>query len=638
MTFRALVNEIHNAISLSLRNLDYPEQDFEISEPPRTEYGDLTCNVSFQLSRKIKKRPFDIANQIVEKQLKPYLNEKKKNCSTFITSAEAHPAGYINFKANFEKLTESTLDEVLKNPSYGFYDFGKGKVVLIEHTSVNPNKSLHIGHIRNTIIGDIIYRIMKATNHKTIVLNYVDDSGLQVADIVVGFRFAGFPLEPDDKSIKFDHYCGDQVYVKVNEMYETDPALEEKRKIVLREIEEGTSEIAKLASDVTMRVLTEQLKTCWRIKTRYDLLNFESQIIHSTIWNRTFEILKERGILILEVTGKNSGCWVLRLADEDDKVLVRTDGTTTYIAKDIPYAAWKLGIIEDPFSYYKFVDQWDGSALWATTLECSTNVHPNFNSADLALTVIDARQARLQRMISKVLSQISDENKQYHHLTYEAVTLSFETAKLFGLDIGEKKFLHMSGRKGIYINADYILDLLHAKALEEAKHRNPDLPGESLNEIAEEVAVSAIRYNLIKHDLDKIVNFNLKESLSLEGDTGPYLQYAYARSQRILEKSDQYFYETEYKSLTCEAERGLLKEIAKFDMVMEESTKTLDPKLVARYGYRLATAFNLFYEKAPVLKEKDNEIMHTRLAIVKAFGLTLKNTLDILGITPLTKM
>lgn len=196
----------------------------------------------------------------------------------------------------------------------------------------------------------------------------------------------------------------------------------------------------------------------------------------------------------------------------------------------------------------------------------------------------------------------------------------------------------MSGRKGIYINADYILDLLHAKALEEAKHRNPDLSGESLNEIAEEVAVSAIRYNLIKHDLDKIVNFNLKESLSLEGDTGPYLQYAYARSQRILEKSNQHFFETKYKSLTGEAERGLLKEIAKFDTVMEESAKTLDPKLVARYGYRLATAFNLFYEKAPVLKEKEKEIMRTRLAIVKAFGLTLKNTLDILGITPLTKM
>ena len=638
MTFRALVNEIHNAISVSLRNLDCPEQEFEISEPPRTEYGDLTCNVSFQLSKKIKKRPFDIANQIVEKQLKPYLNEKKKNCSTFITSAEAHPAGYINFKANFDKLMESTLNEALKNPNYGFCDFGKGKLVLIEHTSVNPNKSLHIGHIRNAVLGDAIYRIMKATNHKTTVLNYVDDSGLQVADIVVGFRFAGFPLEPNDKSLKFDHYCGDQVYVKVNEMYETNPSLEEKRRFVLKEIEEGRSEIAKLASDVTMRVLIEQLKTCWRIKTHYDLLNFESQIIHSKIWNRIFKILKERGILSLEVTGKNNGCWVLRLDDEDDKVLVRTDGTTTYIAKDIPYAAWKLGIIEDPFSYYKFANQWDGSVLWATTLESNTNIHPKFNSADLALTVIDARQARLQRMISKVLSRISDENKRYHHLSYEAVTLSSETAKLFGLDIGDKKFLHMSGRKGIYINADYILDLLQAKALEEAKHRNPDLPRQSLNDIAEEVAVSAIRYNLIKQDLDKIVNFNLKESLSLEGDTGPYLQYAYARSQRILEKSDQYVSETKYESLTGDAERGLVREIAKFDMVLEESAKTLDPKLVARYAYRLATAFNLFYEKSPVIKEKDKQIMRTRLAIVKAFGLTLKNTLDTLGITPLTKM
>jgi arginyl-tRNA synthetase len=537
-------------------------------------------------------------------------------------------------------LIRSVLNEVLQNPNYGCYDSGKGKQALIEHTSVNPNKALHIGHLRNMIIGDVIYRIMKATNHRILVLNYIDDSGLQVADIIVGFAFAGFPLEPSDKSLKFDRYCGDEVYVKVNEMYRTNPSLEEKRRFVLKEIEEGTTDIAKFASRVTMRVLLDQLKTSWRMKTRYDLLNFESQIIHSKLSIRSFDLLKERGISILEDTGKNGGCWVLKLEDEVDKVLIRKDGTTTYIAKDIPYAAWKLGVVDDPFFYYKFTDQWDGSSLWATTLESNHDQsrHQKFNSADIALTVIDARQSRLQRIISKILSQILKEDKRYQHIGYEAVTLSPETAKILGIDIGDKKFMHMSGRKGFYVNADYVLDLLHAKAYDAAKKRNPDLSLQSLNEIAEEIAVSAIRYNLIKQDLDKLITFDIKESLSLEGDTGPYLQYAYARSQRILEKAPQLSFQTEYELLSGEQELDLVKAISKFDIVLEESARMLDPKLLARYAYRLATIFNLFYEKVPVLKEKDKDLMYSRLALVKAFGVSIKNVLNMIGVTPLNKM
>src|SRR3989442_11627 len=212
-----------------------------------------------------------------------------------------------------------------------------------------PKKELHVGHMRNVIIGDAVYRIMKATNHITTVLNYIDDSGLQVADIVVGFKFAGFEVEPP-KGKKFDHYCGDEVYVKINEMYEKDPQLAEKRKLVLKEIEEGKSEIARFAAEITMRVLDEQLKTCWRMKARYDLLNFESQIVMSNLWSKAFELLKKNKITHFEDEGKNKGCWVMEAKDEEDKVLVRSDGTATYIAKDIPYAAWKLGLVDDPFS------------------------------------------------------------------------------------------------------------------------------------------------------------------------------------------------------------------------------------------------------------------------------------------------
>lgn len=642
LTFRLLVNEIRQAVSNSLINLNYVHQDFDISESPRKEFGDFSCNVAFLLSKALRRRPVDIANEIIEKELKPYIEKKKATDSiSFILSVESHPSGYINFKANISNLASWTLNEVLKNSKYGFNDLGKGKRIIIEHTSINPNKALHVGHMRNVVIGDILYRTLRATNHEVIVLNYIDDSGLQVADIVVGFRFAGFPLYPKDKTIKFDQYCGDEVYVKINEMYKEDKYLEEKRRLVLKEIELGTSEIAKFASEITMRVLKDQLKTCWRMKAHYDLLNYESHIVTSRLWSKTFEMLKEKGIATLQTEGKNKYCWVIKLENEEEKVIVRSDGTATYIAKDIPYAAWKLGLVEDPFFYYKFADQWDESILWATTLNPNPGNlgHPTFNSGEKVITIIDSRQARLQRIIAAVLSHLQTNNDRYIHLAYEAMTLSADTAKSLGLDIGDRQFMHISGRKGIYINADYILDKLQTTAYQEVRKRNPDISNDITNRIAEEISISAIRYNLIKQDLDKIITFDIVDSLSLEGNTGPYLQYTYARSQRILEKYGNKNVSSEnFGLLIQEAEVNLIKMIAKMDLVIEETVKTLNPKLLARYAYDLATAFNIFYEKVHVLREKDKETMFSRLALVKAFGVTLNNIFNVLGISALEKM
>jgi arginyl-tRNA synthetase len=672
MTFRCVTDEIHKAIVSGIKKLGYHDhaqdqlQKFDITEPSRKEYGDLACNVAFQLSKKYKKRPFEIASEIVDKELKPYIVDKQKTGknSSFVLSVETHPSGYINFRINFTKLAETTLNSALDDPTFGFLDLGQNKRVMIEHTSVNPNKALHIGHIRNMVIGDSLYRLLKATNHNTSVLNYIDDSGLQVADIIVGFKFAGFPVEPsvidnayDNKSHhdanqkntleKYDHYC-DEVYVKVNELYQTDKSLEGKRQLVLSEIEKGTSEIAKFSSEITTRVLKDQLKTSWRIKTRYDLLNFESQIIHSKLWMKSFELLKERGISQLETSGKNIGCWILRVEGEDDKVIVRSNGTTTYIAKDIPYAAWKLGLVRNPFCYYIFAQQWDNTSLWATTLDyvksgdnndTSSHTHPEFGPADIAITITDVRQDRLQRIISKVLDKLHTNGNKYYHLGYESVSLSSETAKMLGLDLGEtKKFVHMSGRKGINIDADYVLDRLHSKAHEEVKKRNSDISADLSEQIAEEIAVSALRYNLIKQDLGKMITFDISESLNLEGDTGPYLQYAYARSVHILQKSDQDYSQRKYELLTTQQEQSLIKEIAKFDIILEEAVKNLDPRLIAKYAYTLATEFNLFYEKVSVLREKDGQRMHTRLVLVKAFGIMLRKALDLLGITRLEKM
>jgi arginyl-tRNA synthetase len=641
MTLRILIHEVRELVSSALTSAGYPVIEFDVSEPPQHAFGDLSCNVAFLLSKHLKKPPTKIATELAE-AIRPRLQ------GSYILSAD--PAGgYINFRANYARLSPATLSQVLSNPeNYGYPNTGQDMHIVIEHTSINPNKALHVGHMRNVIIGDTLYRIMRATNHRTTVLNYIDDSGVQIADIVVGFKFAGFPVAPPTKNQKFDHYCGDEVYVKINEIYEKDPQVVEKRKLVLKEIEEGKSEIARFAMEITLRVLQEQLKTCWRMKAHYDLLNFETHIVGSKLWSKAFELLKSNGIAKYETEGKNKGCWVIegKEKEEEDKVLVRSDGTATYIAKDIPYAAWKLGLVEDPFYYQEYTKQWDGSTLYATTLADGSNsksIGKKFNGGQRVITIIDSRQSRLQRIISQVLSKIGvGGSHKYFHLSYEAVTLSSDTAKEFGIDIGDRQFMHMSGRKGIYVNADYVLDALHTKAYKEVKTRNPDFSDQQLNKIADEISISAIRYNMIKQDLDKIITFDIKESLSLEGDTGPYLQYAYARSQRILEKSEQSIIagktDFAFDRLTNESEIALIKEISKLDLVVENAAKSLCPKSLARYAYNLAMTFNLFYEKVPVLREQDNEVRMARLGLVKAFGIALKNTLEVLGITALDRM
>jgi arginyl-tRNA synthetase len=643
MTFRTLLNEIREVVSIGLTRLGNPLENFDLSEPPRPEFGDVSCNVAFQISKQLNRKPYDIASHFVEYYLKPILAEvEKAGRHSLILSIEAHQVGYVNFRANYGNLAALTLNQVFENPSYGLYNVGDGRHVLVEHTSVNPNKALHVGHLRNVVLGDTIYRILKSTNHKVSVLNYVDDSGLQVADIVVAFMFGGFPVEPGEKSMKFDKYCGDHVYVKITELYKTDRSLEERRRLVLKEIEDGRSELARFASTIVSRVLHEQLLTCWRMRVHYDLINFESQIVTSKLWEKLFILLKDKRILHLADDGKNKGCWVTSGENEsaDEKVIVRSDLTTTYIAKDIPYAAWKLGLVDDPFFYYKFSDQWDNTLLWATTLDSSkrSSDHPKFNSADRAITIIDSRQSRLQTIISDILLHLQQIENRYRHLAYEPVTLSAKTADLLGVKIGDGQSMHMSGRKGVYVNADDVIEMVHSKAYDEVRQRNPSFSEEQLGEIAEKVSISAIRYNLIRYDLDKIITFDIVDSLSLEGDTGPYIQYAYARSRRLLEKSTEKISQPSFWLLNEEQEIILIKAIAKLDLVVEEAARTLNPKSIARYVHMMAAAFNLFYEIVPVLKEPKMEKRVARVALVEAFSRTFKNALDLLGIEPLNEM
>jgi len=628
MTLRHLLDEIKLNIRQICTQLNYPQTEFEVSETSRSEFGDVSCNVAFLLAKLLKKKPFEIAKRISE--------EYQKHLGEFVKQVVPHTSGYVNFFANYSALNNSTITASL-DKNYGSVNIGNKTKIVVEHTSVNPNKALHIGHVRNIIVGDTVYRILSKAKYDVKVLNYVDDSGLQVADIIVGFKYGGFSEEPP-KDQKFDHYCGDTVYVQTTEKYETDKKLVELRTKVLEELEKGTSDTASFANKITRRVLSEQLKTCWRLGVTYDCLNFESQIVRSNLWKTVFEKMKELQIIGLEQEGKNAGCWVIKSEDNDeDKVLVRSNGIATYIAKDIPYATWKLGILEDPFYYTKYGEQPSGKILWQTVLEKNSNAKLDFTGKKV-ITVIDSRQSRLQKIITKMMSSFKSQEGAYVHLGYEAVTLSAETAKMLNVDTGGKQ-AQMSGRKGIYVNADYVLDILGVKTYEEAKKRNPELDEIKLVEIAESVAVGALRYTMIKQDLDKIITFDMMESLSLEGDTGPYIQYAHARAARILEKAGmEPKFNVSFDNLNTDHEINLIKMIGKFDIQIEDAAKNLSPKIIARYCYDLAVAFNAFYEHVKVLTAENESLVNTRLCLVHSFKETLAKTLEVLGIASPDRM
>ncbi|MDC8438457.1 MAG: arginine--tRNA ligase, partial [Candidatus Nitrosotenuis sp.] len=365
--FRVLLDEINGNITKIINDLRIPQTDF-VLEPAKEGFGDVTCNVAFLAAKHLKKRPFEIAQSVAEKYL-PYLGG-------LVSKVEAHPSGYVNFFADNARLSKMIINAT-QTESFGKVDIGENARIVVEHTSVNPNKALHLGHVRNVVIGDTVARILAHVGYDVKVLNYVDDSGLQVADILVGFRNLGFSESPPAGQ-KFDQYCGDVVYVKTTEKYEKEPSLQETRNNVLKDLEDGNSEIAKFAKMITSRVLEEQLKTCWRLGASYDCINFESEIVRSKLWPQIFEELKKMNLIKFEKEGKNAGCWVIPSEGEEDKVLVRSNGTATYIAKDIPYAAWKLGLVEDPFYYKKYVQQENGRILWQTTLEESKEQRQSF--------------------------------------------------------------------------------------------------------------------------------------------------------------------------------------------------------------------------------------------------------------------
>ena len=628
MTFQSIIDEIDKNLKKILDDLSVTDLSFSV-EAAKPGFGDVSSNISFLLAKELKKSPKDIAQM---------LSDKYSQCtSTLVLKTESHPSGYLNFFADWPKLSQLILSESYLD-TFGNVDIGNNSNIIVEHTSVNPNKALHIGHIRNIVVGDVVSRILSKANYNVNVLNYIDDSGLQVADIIVGFKHLGFSEEPPNGK-KFDHYCGDDVYVKTTQKYELDSTLEDVRKNTLKELEDGDSETAAFGDVVTRKVLAGQLETCWNLNVTYDCLNFESQIIRSGLWTKIFEKLKEMSLIEFENDGKNAGCWVIRGdGKEEDKVIVRSNGTATYIAKDIPYAAWKLGLLDDPFYYQKYVSlQPNSKVLWQTTLNDVDTVPQNF-TAQKVVTVIDSRQERLQKIITTLMEKFNSVPNSYVHLGYESVTLSSETAKTLGLDTDGKQ-AQMSGRKGLYVSADSVCDLLKQKITEETKKRHPEMDDDEIEKIAQSVSIGTLRYEMIKQDLDKIITFDLAKSLSLEGDTAPYIQYAYARASRILEKSGTVpTVDVDFSLLQEKSELDLIKIIGLFNLHVRDAANNLSPKVISRYCHDLAVSFNSFYEHVKVLESDTDDLKSSRICLVNSFNLTLEKALGLLGIVAPSKM
>lgn len=661
MSFREFVNQAREYTSSALTALNLPvPETIEWDETPDPTLGDLSLRIGFQLAKQLKKRPSEVAGILAAKISESIASGK---ASEYIAAVEAHPSGFLNFKINYDRFLSGVLSASL-NRDYGRLDIGRGEPLILEHTAVNPNKALHVGHLRNVTLGDSISKIFEFAGYNPFVINYIDDSGLQVADIIVGMLHLGYSRDAPP-GVKYDHYAGDTVYVGVNRSYDVDPALKEKQRVILKAIEDRDEKIFPVAAEVTDKILREQLSTCWRMGVFYDLLVYESDVVHSKLWEYAFSEMKSKGIAHLETEGKYVGCWIVSVSGEkegEDKVLVRADGTATYIAKDLPFAGLKVGVIPDRFTYTQYARQPNSKQLWRSRSDSvGTKASPVPWGSGRSITVIDARQSRLQRIIQHILEQISSKDLEgrYIHLGYAIISLSPRTAStlMSGTfeggareqgkeETAESGVVTMSGRRGTYVNVDDVLEAVKKRALEETRKRNQeDSTDEAwLDHVAEKLAISAIKFSLLKQDLDKMIIFDLEDSLQLIGETGPYMLYTYARASSISSKSSE---SVEHRNsekkisgglLSSESEIALVKKISKFDLYLEKSVRMMAPKWIAHYSFELCEDFNKFYEKNRVIQEEDPDKRRARLALVESFRMTLRRALALLGIETLERI
>jgi len=636
-----------------------------VEQPPKIEFGEYALPIAFELARKLRKAPRKIAEEIVA----------GVGAIPGFEKFEVAGGGYINVRVNRAALaTELAADR------FPAADVPPGKV-LVEHSSINPNKAAHIGHLRNAILGDTFVRLLRFAGREVDVQNYIDNTGVQVADVVVGFlhieQKSRAQVEALAAAPRFDFYCWD-LYARVSQWYEEDKANQQARAQTLHAIEEGNNETAAIADLISVAVLKRHLETMDRLDIEYDFLPRESEILHLHFWDAAFTKLKESGVLTYEADGKNKGCWIMRRAgtaakplttgdtedtgeritEEDQKVIVRSNGTVGYVGKDIAYHMWKFGLLGRDFGYRKFFHYPNAHDCWISTSDGERD-HPHFGDVAEIYNVIDTRQSEAQNTVIEALRGLGhgEAADRYTHFSYEMVALTPRCAAELGYTLSEedqgRSWIEVSGRKGFGVKADDLLDALIGAAGKEVDARHPEVSAAERSSIATQIAIGALRYFMLKFTKPSVIAFDFKDALSFEGDTGPYAQYAVVRASNIFRKGgfdpDAFCgrgaggdaasrVSTEDFSGVLAGESGnniweLWLASAKTSYIVSQCIATTEPAYLAKHAFQLAQLFNTFYHRYPILTEADEGRKRFLLATAAVVRRELIRVLAAMGIT-----
>ncbi|HEX7828403.1 MAG TPA: arginine--tRNA ligase [Thermoanaerobaculia bacterium] len=629
--------------SRTLALFGHPVDRVVLQPPPKLNMGDLATPIALELAKALKRKPREIAEQLANGMQLPALVE----------SVSVEGAGYLNFRIDRGGFTAAHFRAVMAPPA------PSGERVIVEHTNINPNKAAHIGHLRNAVLGDTYVRCAKWLGDRVETQNYIDDTGVQVADVVVAFERLEKKSLADVQQLietneRFDYVCWD-VYSKMANYYAEHPEAKEWRRETLHRIEQQEGETSQLGVTIARAIVQRHLATMLRLGITYDLLPKESDIIHLHFWDRAFELLKESGAVIYEHEGKHKGCWVMKLDEseefsgmaEPDKILVRSNGTVTYTGKDIAYQLWKLGMLDRTFQYRKFLTYPDGHVLWETTANNDgDSTAPKFGGANRVVNVIDSRQAYLQKVVKEGVHKVAGDKAADSsiHFAYEMVALTPATAKALGMEISDedatRAYVEMSGRKGLGVKADDMLDILEKKAADAVRANSQEVT--DADALGKQIAIAALRYFMLRYGRNKVIAFDFDEALRFEGDSGPYLQYSTVRVQNIFRKMaergvDPRTDDRAVDDLTLN--QGLTDEMwelvrlsAELPGAIRRAVDSLELSVVTQYLLDLAQKFNSFYHKYPILPEKDDAERQRRAVCAEVFRRTMVGAMELLGI------
>jgi arginyl-tRNA synthetase len=629
-----------------------------IEPPPKVELGEFAIPI-FPFAKPLRSAPIKIADAI-RAEIGPVEG---------IAEMQVAPPGYLNVKVDRTWMAAALVAD--QNPPA---DIPAGKI-LVEHTSINPNKAAHIGHLRNAVLGDTFVRLLRFAGREVDIQNYIDNTGVQVADVVVGFTQIEKKSLPEIQALasqpRFDYYCWD-LYARVSQWYEQDRQNLQVRAKTLHGIEDASSETAAIAELISTAVLRRHLETMDRLDIDYDFLPRESEILHLHFWDAAFTKLKDSGVLTFEMEGKNKGCWVMRragttattletedtqesekISEEDQKVIVRSNGTVGYVGKDIAYHMWKFGLLGRDFEYRKFYRYPNQHDCWISAMEGEKD-HPHFGDVAEIYNVIDARQSEAQNTVIEALRGLGHQEAadHYTHFSYEMVALTPRCAAELGYTLSEedqtRSYIEVSGRKGFGVKADDLLDQLIASAKNEVDSRHPQLSDAERLAIATQIAIGALRYFMLKFTKQSVIAFDFKEALSFEGETGPYAQYAVVRAASIFKKAaidpDIFCKNVASNISIAEFAQYLAAESAneiwelwlasaKTSYIVDQCITTTEPAYLAKHAFQLAQLFNTFYHRHPILSETDERRKQFLLATVAVVRRELIRTLAVMGIT-----